>query len=185
VAVGRNIYSVGATIVGQAFAHLTNLVAAIPALVKLAAVHITGTLTLLGQEIVRVASGTVTALRAGNVEGAWNTAVTGLFGPSGLPGLAVNETIGAGVQTGPVSSPSDIPANFVPSIRSFLQTSVQTIATAIKAPTGVAPPSAAAPTTIAANTSSAAAAPRAAASIRAAATPRAAASPSRGPAGRR
>jgi len=66
--------------------------------------------------------------------------VDGVAGPAGLPGLILNETTGAGVQTGPVSSPSDIAANFVPSIRSFLQTSVTTIATAIAGPTGVAVP---------------------------------------------
>ena len=177
VAVGRNIYSVGASIVGQAVTHVTNLAKAIPALVQLAGVHIVGTLKLLGQEIVRIASDTVTALRAGNAEGAWNTAVSGVFGPSGLPGLAYNETIGAGVQTGPVSSPSDIDANFVPSIRSFLQTSVQTIATAIDGPAGVALPSAVAPkaalTGIALppNTRTAASTPRPAASQQRASTP--------------
>lgn len=142
VAVGQNIYSVGATVVGQVVTHVTNLVSAIPGLVQMAAVHIVGTLQLLGQEAVRVASDTLTALSAGDAQGAWNAAVDGVVGPSGLPGVIFNETIGAGVQTGPVSSPSDIAANFVPSIRSFLQTSVQTIATAIGGPAGVVPPSA-------------------------------------------
>ena len=68
-----------------------------------------------------------------------------LLGPSGMRGLIFNDTIGAGVQTGPVATPSDIPANFVPSIRSFLQTSAQTSATAIGSPAGVARPTAAAP----------------------------------------
>ncbi len=145
LAVGQNIFSVGATIAGQLLTHVTNLVNAIPGLVQLAAVHIAGTLKLLGQEVVHIASDTVTALSAGNAEGAWNAAVGGLFGPSGLPGLIFNETIGAGVQTGPVSSPSDIAANFVPSIRSFLQTSVKTIASAIDGPVGVALPGAVAP----------------------------------------
>ena len=145
VAVGQNIYSVGARIIGQAVTHVSNLVAAIPGLAQIATVHIAGTLNLLGQEVAGITSGTVTALRAGDAEGAWNTAVDGLFGPSGLPGLIFNETIGAGVQTGPVATPNDIAANFVPSIRSFLQTSVQTMATAIGGPTSVARPSMAAP----------------------------------------
>ena len=145
VAVGQNLFHVGASIVGQVITHVTNLVNAIPGLAQVAAVHIAGTLNLLAQEVVGIAAGTVTALSAGDAEGAWNTAVSGLLGPSGLPGLVFNETIGAGVQTGPVATPSDIPANFVPSIRSFLQTSVQTVATAIGGPAGVAIPRTAAP----------------------------------------
>ena len=171
VAVGQNIYGVGTTIAGQVVTHVTNLVNAIPSLVQLAAVHISGTLKLLGQEVVRIASDTVTALSAGNAEGAWNAAVGGLFGPSGLPGLIFNETIGAGVQTGPVSSPSDIAANFVPSIRSFLQTSVKTIATAIDGPVGVALPSAAAPRATVPNVGTAASTSPAAASRQRAAIP--------------
>jgi len=149
VAVGQNIFHVGGTIVGQVVDHVTNMVNAIPGLAQVAAVHIAGTLNLLSQEVAGIASGTISALRAGDAEGAWNTAVGGLLGPSGLPGLIFNETIGAGVQTGPVATPSDIAANFVPSIRSFLQTSVQTIATAIGGPAGVARPSTAAPRTAA------------------------------------
>ena len=133
------------TILSQVVTNVTNLATAIPGLAHVAAAHIVGTLNLLGQEIVGITSGTITALRAGDAEGAWNTAVGGLLGPSGLPGLIFNETIGAGVQTGPVATPSDIPANFVPSIRSVLQTSAQTSATAIGSPAGVARPTAAAP----------------------------------------
>ena len=145
VAVGQNVYTVGARIVGQVVTHVTNLVAAIPGLAHVAAVHIAGTLNLLGQEVAGITYGTVAAIRAGDAEGAWSLAVDGLLGPSGMRGLIFNETIGAGVQTGPVATPSDIPANFVPSIRSFLQTSAQTSATAIGSPAGVARPTAAAP----------------------------------------
>ncbi len=161
VAVGQNIVSVGATIAGQVVAHVTNLISAVPGLAQIAAVHIVGTLKLLGQEAVRVVSDTLTALGAGDAEGAWNAVVDGVAGPSGLPGVIFNETIGAGVQTGPVSSPSDIAANFVPSIRSFLQTSVQTIATAIGGPTGVARPSAVAPNVFVSKTRRATSSPRA------------------------
>ena len=164
VAVGQNIYSVAATIVGQVVTHATNLVNDIPGLVKLAAVHIVGTLKLVGQEAVHIANDTVDALRAGNAEGAWNTAVDGLFGPSGLPGLVLNLTVGAGVQTGPVSSPSDVAANFVPSIRSFLQTSVKTIATAIDGAVGAALPGAVSHKATASNAGTATSTPRAAAS---------------------
>ena len=134
VDVGHNISSVATTVLGEFSSHVGTFVSVIPSLVELAAVHIVGTLKLAGREIAAVASAALAALRSGNVESAWNTAVDGLLAPPGLAGLVLNLTIGAGVQTSPVSSPSDIATNFIPSIRTFLQTAVKTIATAIHSP---------------------------------------------------
>jgi hypothetical protein len=66
-----------------------------------------------------------------NVEGAWNAAVEGLLGPSGTPGLALNLSIGAGVQTGAIESEADIPTNFVPSLRTAAQAGVWSLQNAL------------------------------------------------------
>ena len=63
-----------------------------------------------------------------------------------------------------MSSPSDVAANFVPSIRSFLQTSVKTIATAIDGAVGAALPGAVSHKATASNAGTATSTPRAAAS---------------------
>jgi hypothetical protein len=61
-------------------------------------------------------------LGSGNFEAAWNTAVGGLLGPSGLPGSAFNVSLGAGIQTGPILNPeTDIRSNFIPSLRTAIQ----------------------------------------------------------------
>lgn len=77
---------------------------------------------------VEIASDIVTNLLSFDIEGAWNATVDGLLGPSGLPGTIINLTIGAGVQTGPISTPSGIAENFVPSVRTAVQSLVKTIA---------------------------------------------------------
>jgi len=70
-----------------------------------------------------VVTNTVTALSLGNIEGAWNYAVDGLLGPSGIPGTLLNLSIGAGIQTGAIVTPdaAGIAAVFVPSTRTVLQ----------------------------------------------------------------
>ena len=59
-----------------------------------------GGVPLLIRTVVDIATTTVADLADLNIEGAWNTAVAGLLGPSGLQGMGLNITIGAGVQTG-------------------------------------------------------------------------------------
>lgn len=61
-------------------------------------------------------------LGQGNLEAAWNTAVDGLLGPSGLPGAAFNLSLGAGIQTGPIVNPqTDLKGNYLPSLRTAIQ----------------------------------------------------------------
>lgn len=80
---------------------------------------------------VEVITDTFAALSGGDLEGAWNAAVTGLLGPSGVPGTLLNLSIGAGVQTGPIVTPdaAGLTAVFVPSTRTLVQTFVKDIAT--------------------------------------------------------
>jgi hypothetical protein len=79
---------------------------------------------------------------AAPIENAWNALVDGLLGPSGIPGTLVNLTIGAGVQTGPITDLTEeaIGAAFVPSIRTEIQTGVNVIQNALSTP--VVPPTA-------------------------------------------
>ncbi|MGI9123697.1 MAG: hypothetical protein ACR2JM_02960 [Mycobacterium sp.] len=101
----------------------------------------TGSLNVLGQKALGIVNTVFTSLGTGNWQGAWNAVVDGLLGPSGLPGAALNLLIGAGIQTGPILTEADIPANFVPSYRTASQSAAWTIAEALATP---APPAAAA-----------------------------------------
>jgi len=91
---------------------------------------------------VQVVTDTFDALGTGNVEGAWNAAVDGIFGPSGVPGLIMNLTIGAGQQTayippneGPNGSGTQpLGTNFIPSTRMVVQSGVKQIADALATP---------------------------------------------------
>lgn len=113
-----------------------------------------GGAAVLAEKTVAIATQWITALGSGDWEGAWNTAIDGLLGPSGLPGTVLNLTTGAGVQTGPILDPqTDIVDNFVPSLRTATQATIWNTQNAL---TATAPPPAAAITPVA---------PRAAAAV--------------------
>lgn len=105
-----------------------------------------GGVPLLIRTVVEIATTTVADLAALNIEGAWNTAVAGLLGPSGLQGMGLNITIGAGVQTGPIASSSptqeELSANYIPGTRTAVQTNVKIVASGLAVP-NPAPPVAA------------------------------------------
>ena len=102
-----------------------------------------GGVPLLIRTVVEIATTTVADLAALNIEGAWNTAVAGLLGPSGLQGMGLNITIGAGVQTGPIASSSptqeELSANYIPGTRTAVQTNVKIVAAGLAVP-NPAPP---------------------------------------------
>lgn len=84
--------------------------------------------SVLISKTVSIVSDVVTNLLSFDIEGTWNAAVNGLLGPSGLPGTVINLTLGAGVQTGPITTPGGIAENFVPSVRTAVQSLVKTVA---------------------------------------------------------
>ena len=104
--------------------------------------------TVIGA-VVNVFSNVVGALSTANpIENAWNAAVEGLLGPTGVPGVLNNLTIGAGVQTGPIVTPdaAGIAGAFVPSTRTLVQGAVKAIQGALATPvplTAAATPAAA------------------------------------------
>jgi hypothetical protein len=103
-------------------ARATALVAALPQMLTTFAGSAIGGAQILVQKTVEIVTQVVASLGNGDVEGAWNAAVNGTLGPSGIPGTLLNLTTGAGVQTGPIVNPAtDIPDNFVPSFRTAFQ----------------------------------------------------------------
>ena len=121
----------GTYVVNNVVAKVAAVIAALPQLATTFAGAAVGGAALTAEKSVEITSAVVTNLSTLNVEGAWNAAVEGLLGPSGLPGLSLNLTVGAGVQTGPITGPTDIAANFVPSARTAVQAAQWTIASAL------------------------------------------------------
>jgi hypothetical protein len=100
-------------------------------------------------------------------EDGWNAAIDGIFGATGIPGTILNVTIGAGQQTGPIPAgppptfePTEesIAANYVPSVRTVVQSAVKGVANALATPVPGAVPAAAAPSAASALAASARAA---------------------------
>jgi hypothetical protein len=113
-------------VIAKASAVVNTLVGSLPQLLAVVAAQA----AVVAASASAVLTNTVTALSLGNIEGAWNAAVDGLLGPSGIPGALLNLSIGAGIQTGPIvpSNPADpttypaaIAAVFVPSTRTLVQ----------------------------------------------------------------
>lgn len=109
------------------------VLSAIPEIVTTYVSSFVGGAALLVERSVAIATEWVENLTSGDLAGAWNTAVAGLLGPSGLPGTALNLSLGAGVQTGPIASEGDIPENFVPSVRTAVQGTAWSITSALAA----------------------------------------------------
>jgi hypothetical protein len=154
---GAGVY-VLANVVAKAEAVINSLVAGIPTLLGVGLLQA----TTVFDKVVEVVQET---FAAGTFEGGWNAAIDGIFGPSGVPGTILNLTIGAGVQTGPITGPGDIADNFVPSTRTVVQGLVKEIAadlTVTPAPVAAAPAAAKSARSAAAVRSAAVAAPAAA-----------------------
>ena len=97
--------------------------------------------------VVNTTIGVVTdTFAASTFEDGWNAAIDGIFGATGIPGTILNITIGAGQQTGaipygpvtatPPLTPTteSIAANYVPSVRTVVQSAVKTVANALATP---------------------------------------------------
>jgi hypothetical protein len=134
-------------VVAKAQAVVNTLVGSLPLVLGVTVAQ----LSVVVAKSTQIITDAVTALGSGNFGGAWNATVDGLLGPSGLPGTLLNLTVGAGVQTGPITGASvplvqaSIAANFVPSVRTEVQTLVKGITTDLQAvPAAAAAPAAAA-----------------------------------------
>ena len=90
-------------------------------------------LTAVVARSVKVVTDTFGALGSGNFGAAWNAAIDGLLGPTGIPGAILNLTIGAGQQIAAIPAGEGPNANapfsnFIPSTRTLLQSAANQIA---------------------------------------------------------
>ncbi len=148
VEAGGALFDTAAFVVTDFLAKTVAVLEVIPVNLALFAGAAFGGAAVLAERSVQIATAWVESLGSGDWEGAWNVAVDGLLGPSGLPGTALNLTIGAGVQTGAIVDPqTDIAENFVPSFRTATQATIWNTQNALTAtvppPTAVIQPAAA------------------------------------------
>ena len=133
VAAGQSVLNAATYVVSNVVARAGAVIAALPQILTTFGGWAVGSASILAQQTVTIVTGLVANLSTLNVEGAWNTAVDGLLGPSGIPGTLLNLITGAGVQTGPIVNPAtDIPANFVPSFRTAFQAAQWTVRGALE-----------------------------------------------------
>ena len=126
-AVVGGVTVIAANFVAKATAAVQLLAAAIPA----ALANVPRQLAVISASATTAVTNITAALSTGNVEGAWNAAVAGLLGPTGVPGSIVNLTLGAGVQIGDVNGSATYNTNFVPSVRNEVQTLGQGLSVAL------------------------------------------------------
>jgi hypothetical protein len=105
--------------------------AVLPQILTTYAAAAAGGAELLAVKQAEITQAVLSNLASLNVEGAWNAAVEGLLGPTGTPGLALNLSIGAGVQTGPIFGDIPTPADFVPSLRTAAQAATWSLQNAL------------------------------------------------------
>lgn len=133
VAAGQSVLAAGSYVLSNVVARTGAVVAALPQILTTFAGSVIGGASVLAQKTAAIVADVVTSLASLNIEGAWNAAVDGLLGPSGIPGTLFNLITGAGVQTGPILNPAtDIAANFVPSIRTSFQAAQWSISQALE-----------------------------------------------------
>ena len=124
-------------VVAKAGAVINTVVGELPQLVNVAVAQAE---VLLGKTESIIKTFT-TALSSQDFVGAYNAVVDGLLAPSGLPGTLLNLTLGAGVQAGPITAPTQaaLQAVFVPSWRTAIQAGVKAIASDLTTTAAVSP----------------------------------------------
>lgn len=133
VAAGQSVLDAGSYVLSNVAARASAVIAALPQILTTFAGSVIGGVPIVAQQAIAIVTGVVSSLSTLNIEGAWNTAVDGLLGPSGIQGTLLNLITGAGVQTGPILDPeTDIPTNFVPSFRTAVQATQWTLRGALE-----------------------------------------------------
>lgn len=132
-AAAQSLFDAGAYIVSNVAARLGTVIQQLPQIIRTFTGWAVGGAALLAERTASIASTWLSQLAQLDIEGAWNTAVNGWLGPEGLPGLALNLSMGAGVQTGAIVNPTtDIATNFVPSLRTATLAAVWSTAAALQ-----------------------------------------------------
>ena len=133
VAAGQSVLDVGNYVLSSVAARASAVIAALPQILTTFAGSVIGGVPIVAQQAIAIVTGVVSSLSTLNFEGAWNTAVDGLLGPSGIQGTLLNLITGAGIQTGQIVDPeTDIQTNFVPSFRTAAQAAQQTLTGALE-----------------------------------------------------
>lgn len=144
---GTTLLAAGTYVLTNVVSNLSAALPFIPSYVQTQAAAFIAGANLVSAQAIGIVTTAAGQLGTADYQGAWNTVVDGLTAPSGILGTLLNTTIGAGVQTGVINTPSDIAANFVPSDRLVIQAAVKGIAGALTLTgTPPAPPPAAART---------------------------------------
>ena len=130
-AAGESLLAAGSYVLANVINRAGAALAVLPQILTTYAAAAAGGADLLAVKQAEVTQAVLSNLVSLNVEGAWNAAVEGLLGPTGTPGLALNLSIGAGVQTGPIESEADIPTHFVPSLRTAAQAATWSLQNAL------------------------------------------------------
>lgn len=130
-AAGESLLAAGSYVLANVINRAGAALAVLPQILTTYAAAAAGGADLLAVKQAEITQAVLSNLVSLNVEGAWNAAVEGLLGPTGTPGLALNLSIGAGVQTGPIESEADIPTNFVPSLRTAAQAATWSLQNAL------------------------------------------------------
>ncbi len=130
-AAGESLLAAGSYVLANVINRAGAALAVLPQILTTYAAAAAGGAELLAVKQAEITQAVLSNLVSLNFEGAWNAAVEGLLGPTGTPGLALNLSIGAGVQTGPITSEADIPTNFVPSLRTAAQAGVWSLQNAL------------------------------------------------------
>ncbi len=169
---GNAISAAGTLALGAGAYVLSNVVARAQAVVGLAIASagylVEATVAQIGAVVARTVQIVEETFAATTFEDGWNTAIDGIFGPTGIPGLVLNLTIGAGQQTdfippgeGPnVNGTEPLGTNYIPSTRAVVQSAVKQVAGAltVTATSPLAAEAPAAPAALAASAASARAA---------------------------
>jgi hypothetical protein len=129
---GQGIVDTATYVLANFWARAEALVAVVPQILQTFAGTAIGGATFLAAKTAAIVNEVVASLSNGSFEGAWNAAVDGTLGPSGIPGALFNLITGAGVQIGPILTEADIPANFVPSFRTSVQAAQWTVRGALE-----------------------------------------------------
>lgn len=111
--------AIGTGIINNAVAVVSALAGSAGSLIP----AVLGQFQQVSNSVQNVIAAVASNLATFNLEGAWNAAVNGLLGPTGVPGTLLNLTLGAGTQLTPDSFvPVPTPGTLVPSDRVILQT---------------------------------------------------------------
>ena len=109
--------AIGTGIINNAVAVVSALAGSAGSLIP----AVLGQFQQVSNSVQNVIAAVASNLATFNLEGAWNAAVNGLLGPTGVPGTLLNLTLGAGTQLTP-DWPPVTPGTLVPSDRTILQT---------------------------------------------------------------